>query len=103
MNQCAQRKLQIFLFVQVATRWRSGFLAMDDLQIGAAAKALQRVGGVHWCSQQNNRVTLVLEPLRGDVFRLLDNSDDRNSWGRINRAIGALIVKRAIAARHGSV
>ena len=70
---------------------------MDDLQIRAAAEALQR-RGFHRVAEQDDGVAFVLEPLRGDVFQLFDEADDGNRGRRVDRAGGALIVERAIAA-----
>ena len=58
---------------------------------------------VHRFAEQDDGVAFVLEPLRGDVLGLLDEADDGNRGRRINRAGGALIVERAIAAGDGRV
>ena len=102
LDQAEERGVQGFRDFEVAARRRTRFLAVDDLQIRAAAEALQR-RGFHCVAEQDDGVTFVLEPLRGNVFRLVDEADDGNRGRGINRAGGALVVERAIAAGDGRV
>jgi hypothetical protein len=43
-------------------------------------------------TNQNNRVALFLEPLRGDVRFLIDQTDHANGWRRIDHTCRALII-----------
>jgi len=103
LDQADERGMQCLRDFQIAARRRTVLLAVDDLQIRTAAEAKNRVSLVHRIAEQDDGVAFVLEPLRGDVLQFSDEADDGNRGRRINRAGGALIVERAIAAGDGRV
>ena len=103
LDQTDERGVQRLRHFEVATRRRTVLLAVNHLQIRAAAEAKNWIGFIHRFAEQDDGVAFVLEPLRRDVFQLLDEADDGNRGRRINRAGGALIVERAIAAGDGRV
>jgi hypothetical protein len=66
---------------------------VNDLYVGAAAESLERILHVHDVAEQDDGVTLVLEPLRRDVLRLLDEADDGDGGCRVDRTSRTLIVE----------
>ena len=103
LDQADERGVQGLRGFEVAARRRAGLLAVDDLQIRAAAEALHG-RGFHRVAEQDDGVAFVLEPLRGDVLGLLDEADDSDGGRRVNRAErAALVVERDVAAGDGRV
>ena len=80
-----------------------GLLAVKLFQEGGAAEALKLVALVHRVAQQEDGVPFVLEPLRGDALGSLDDANDGDSGRRVDGAVGALLLERAVAAGDGGV
>jgi len=102
-NKTAEGVVESALRFQVAPRRRAGFQSAQALQPGRATQAAHGVLLVHRLAHQNNGVTFVLEPLRGDLLRLVDQSDHGHGRSRIDGAVRTLIVEAAIAAGDGAL
>ena len=92
LNQSNQSRVQGLRSFQIAARRRTGFLAVNHLQICRATKTEQWVFCACDFAEQDDGVAVILEPLRRDVFQFFDDADDGNRRRRVNRAGRVLIV-----------
>ena len=87
-----------FFFLQITARRRAVLDAFAVLQIGRTAQTQIGIVFIHRFAQQDDDIAFILEPLRGDMFLFLDQTDNSDRGGRVDRSVRILIVKTDIAA-----
>ena len=103
LDQAQQRGVQGLRHGQVTARRGTGLLPVQHLQVSRTAEAENRVAFIRDGTEQDDGVALVLEPLRGDIFRLFNEADHSHGGRGVDGTVGILVVERAIAAGDGGV